>query len=128
MNGVNVTLPAVDLEEFIVWMRVAGLPTFKKLNRIINQDLKAGQVVTVDINNVYDVSSFSGTKSIVFSTTSWLGGKNTFLGYSYIAVGLLCILLGVLFLIKHMRSPRALGDLEHFKYGDEKVEAIELKN
>jgi len=127
-NGVNVTLPAVNVEEFIVWMRVAGLPTFKKLNRIINQNLKKGEVVTVSINNQYDVSTFSGTKSIVISTTTWLGGKNDFLGYAYIAVGLTCFVLAGLFLFKHVRSPRALGDLEYFKYGDERVEAVELKH
>jgi hypothetical protein len=126
-NGVNVTLPAVNVEEFIVWMRVAGLPTFKKLNRIINQNLVAGDVIEVTIENNYDVETFSGTKSIVFSTTTWLGGKNDFLGYAYIAVGLTCLALAALFLFKHMRSPRALGDLEYFKYGDDKVEAVELK-
>eukprot|EP00475_Leptophrys_vorax_P007482 TRINITY_DN1472_c0_g1_i1.p1 TRINITY_DN1472_c0_g1~~TRINITY_DN1472_c0_g1_i1.p1 ORF type:complete len:320 (-),score=81.09 TRINITY_DN1472_c0_g1_i1:36-995(-) len=127
-NGVNVTLPAVNVEEFIVWMRVAGLPTFKKLNRIINQDLKAGEVLTVTISNNYDVSTFSGTKSIVISTTTWLGGKNDFLGYAYIVVGLICLALAGLFLIKHMRSPRAIGDMEYFKYGEERVEAVELKH
>lgn len=29
-------------EDFIVWMRVAGLPNFKKLYRIIDQDIPAG--------------------------------------------------------------------------------------
>jgi len=127
-NGVNVTLPAVNVEEFIVWMRVAGLPSFKKLNRIINQNLKKGEVVTVLVNNQYDVSAFSGTKSVVLSTTTWLGGKNDFLGYAYIAVGLTCFVLAGLFLFKHVRSPRALGDLEYFKYGEERVEAVELKH
>lgn len=32
----------VDDEDVIVWMRVAGLPTFKKLYRIIEQDLEPG--------------------------------------------------------------------------------------
>jgi hypothetical protein len=29
-------------EDFVVWMRTAGLPTFKKLHRIINTDLQPG--------------------------------------------------------------------------------------
>jgi len=37
-------------EDFVVWMRVAGLPTFKKLHRIINVDLEPG-TYTVEIQN-----------------------------------------------------------------------------
>lgn len=43
----NVSLPIND-EDVIVWMRVAGLPTFKKLYRIIDEDLPAGDY-TFDI-------------------------------------------------------------------------------
>lgn len=103
--------------DFIVWMRTAGLPTFKKLYRIINEDakgltdgtLKAGEY-TMKINNVYDVRSFKGKKSFVFSTTSWIGGRNVFLGAAYVAVGSVTMVLGAIFLAKHLISPRQLGD------------------
>ena len=39
------------------------------------------QPVTVTVDSRFMVSSFEGTKSIVFATTSWLGGKNLFLAY-----------------------------------------------
>ena len=54
----------------------------------------------------YDTSKFGGTKSIVISNASLLGGKNGFLGGAYILTGLLCVCLGVAFLIRNMVNPR----------------------
>ena len=100
-------LPDVNNEEFIVWMRTAGLPTFRKLNRKIqDMDFHQGDVISVLINNIYPVASFNGQKAIVFSTTTWLGGKNDFLGWAYVVVGALSIILAVVFLLKHRISPR----------------------
>eukprot|EP01133_Synstelium_polycarpum_P006814 gene6814-7919_t len=106
--GIRVIEDFTD-EDFIVWMRTAGLPRFKKLYRIINQDIKKGEVV-VEVKSNYPVRSFEGKKSIVLSTTTWIGGKNTFLGWAYIVVGVVCFLQGIVFLIKHKISPRKLGD------------------
>jgi len=54
----------------------------------------------------FPVSDFEGEKAFVVSTTSWLGGKNSFLGYAYIIVGIICVLLAIAFYIKHKTSPR----------------------
>jgi hypothetical protein len=48
-TGVRV-VPDFEDEDFIVWMRTAGLPNFKKLYRIIDQDLNQG-TYTIQINN-----------------------------------------------------------------------------
>ncbi|KAI8804282.1 ligand-effect modulator 3 family [Cladochytrium replicatum] len=97
-------------ERLHVWMRTAGLPNFRKLygaNRV--GSLTAG-VYQLDIVNNFDVARFSGTKSIVISTVSAIGGKNPFLGIAYIVVGVVCWLLGIIFLIRQMVKPRKLGD------------------
>jgi len=110
-------LPDVTDEDFIVWMRTAGLPTFKKLYRKIEtMDLNPGDMLSINVVNVFPVSSFSGEKAIVLSTTSWLGGKNDFLGWAYIVVAILCFILGFLFLAKHIISPRPLGDMKYFNW------------
>jgi len=107
-------LPNVSDEDFIVWMRTAGLPTFKKLYRKIqDSDLLVGDVLTINFTNAFPVHSFGGTKSIVLSTTSALGGKNDFLGYAYIVVGVICLILAIGFLVKHLYSPRAMGDMHY---------------
>ena len=87
-------------EHFIVWMRPAGLPNFRKLwGRIEDIDLKKGQVVTLTIENNFDVNKFDGKKFLILSTVNIFGGKNTFLGISYIALGAICIILAIVFII-----------------------------
>lgn len=112
--GIRV-IPDFEDEDFIVWMRTAGLPDFKKLYRIIDQDIPAGEYTVVVTSN-YPVSSFSGKKHVVLSTTTWIGGKNPFLGYAYIVVGAVCFLQGILFGLKHKISPRKLGDTKYLEW------------
>jgi hypothetical protein len=91
------------IEHFIVWMRTAGLPSFRKLWGKINADLPAG-TYTINIANNYDVSSFEGQKSFVLSTTNALGGKNYFLAICYIVVGGLCIVFAFIFLFAFIKK------------------------
>jgi len=102
-------------EEFIVWMRTSALPSFKKLNRIIKTDLLQG-TYTIAISNSYNVSQFGGKKSIVISTSSWMGGKNNFIAIVYLIIGALCFFLGIVFLVRHLVSPRKLGDTRYLNW------------
>uniref|UniRef100_A0A4W6EWD1 Cell cycle control protein n=1 Tax=Lates calcarifer TaxID=8187 RepID=A0A4W6EWD1_LATCA len=93
-------------EDFIVWMRTAALPTFRKLYRIIPKKnsmvptlLRGNYTLEVVYN--YPVRSFEGRKRMILSTISWMGGKNPFLGIAYITVGSVCFFLGVVLLIIH---------------------------
>jgi len=99
-----------DNEEFMVWMRTAGLPAFSKLSRR-NDDtaMKPGRY-ELSINYRFNVTEYDGTKSILLSTRTALGGKNPFMGIAYVVVGGVCVLLGTLFTIAHLVRPRKLGD------------------
>lgn len=105
-------------EALIVWMRTAALPTFRKLYGRVNHSadvplhaaLPKGKY-TVKVRYAYPVASFKGTKRIIISNTSWLGGKNPFLGIAYIAVGFVCLLLSGLFLFIHRRFGKPTNEL-----------------
>eukprot|EP00002_Diphylleia_rotans_P026257 TRINITY_DN5221_c0_g2_i1.p1 TRINITY_DN5221_c0_g2~~TRINITY_DN5221_c0_g2_i1.p1 ORF type:complete len:330 (-),score=64.38 TRINITY_DN5221_c0_g2_i1:345-1334(-) len=102
-------------EDFIVWMRTAGLPKFKKLYRIIDQSLEPGDY-TLTINNRFEVNSFDGEKAIILSTMSWIGGKNDFLGWAYIFIGILFFSIAFLFGILTQVAKRSVGDENYLKW------------
>ena len=87
-------------------MRTAAFPSFRKLYGRIEEDLEADDVIVVHLMNNYNAYSFGGKKKLVLSTSSWLGGRNDFLGVAYIFVGGSCIILSIVFLLFHIKIPR----------------------
>ncbi|KAJ5293318.1 JAB1/Mov34/MPN/PAD-1 [Penicillium atrosanguineum] len=111
--GYNYTESIPDLhenEEFMVWMRTAGLPAFSKLSRRNDDDAMKPGRYELSINYRFNVTEYAGTKSILLSTRTALGGKNPFMGIAYVVVGGVCVLLGALFTVAHLVRPRKLGD------------------
>lgn len=86
-------------EHFLVWMRPSGLPNPKKLWGRIRKDLKKGDKISLKVNNNYDVALYEGKKNLILSTVSALGGKNVFLGVSFIIVGCFSVILAIMFFI-----------------------------
>jgi len=54
----------------------------------------------------FPVTIYGGTKSILLSTRTIMGGRNPFLGIAYIVVAGVCIVLGALFTATHLIRPR----------------------
>lgn len=109
----NIITPVEGMqnEHFMVWMRTAALPKFRKLYGKIAGPLKKGEVLTFQVDSKFEVRSFGGSKSIIISTISSIGGKNNYVGTSFIVVGSLAFLLTALFVVKHVTSERRrLGD------------------
>ncbi|CAG9949666.1 unnamed protein product [Clonostachys rosea f. rosea IK726] len=113
--------PPPDLstnQAFQVWMRTAGLPTFSKLyQKNDNTALEAGEYEVV-IDYFFPTKRYKGTKSILISTRTVMGGRNPFLGIAYIAVGGVCIILGVIFTATHLIRPRKLGDHTYLSWNN----------
>lgn len=79
----------IEDERFMVWMRAAATPNFRKIWARIEEDVKAGSY-KVDITNNWSVSTFNGKKYFILAETNSLGGKNYFLATVYIVMGGLC--------------------------------------
>eukprot|EP00124_Ichthyophonus_hoferi_P002462 Ihof_evm2s169 gene=Ihof_evmTU2s169 len=91
-------------EDLVVWMQPAPLPRFRKLYRIIPAGLPAG-TYNLEVDYNYPVTQFRGQKSIVLSTMSFMGGRNSLLGPAYILVGLLSLLLALCFTVRVILVP-----------------------
>ena len=109
-NVVN-PIEGVKNEHFINWMRTAGLPFFRKLYGKIDSDFAVGDTLSFQIDVNFEVQSFGGSKALVLTTLSDLGAKNSALGYSFIILGSINLVIGVIFALKRAIRPRPLGDI-----------------
>eukprot|EP01103_Thecamoeba_quadrilineata_P006390 TRINITY_DN16115_c0_g1_i1.p1 TRINITY_DN16115_c0_g1~~TRINITY_DN16115_c0_g1_i1.p1 ORF type:complete len:332 (-),score=45.73 TRINITY_DN16115_c0_g1_i1:167-1162(-) len=101
--------------DFIVWMKVAPFPFYRKLYRKIDQDLEPG-TYRLEYENNWVVSPYDGEKSVLLSNTSWIGGKNLMLAICFIVVSGISLLLGILFLLLTLIRRRRLGDPGDLKF------------
>ncbi|KPM42054.1 Meiotically up-regulated gene 89 protein [Neonectria ditissima] len=107
-----------EWEAFHVWMRTAGLPVFSKLYQRNNSDAMIGGRYELVVNDYFPAEKYEGTKSIILTTRTVMGGRNPFLGIAYVVVGGVCILLGTLFTVTHLVRPRKLGDHTYLSWNN----------
>eukprot|EP00466_Bigelowiella_natans_P005229 jgi/Bigna1/132165/aug1.16_g6873 len=108
----NILDDGVRSEHFMVWNRISALPDFMKRWGKINQDIQKGTRLSFRIHANFPVSSFGGSKSLVLAKNSWIGGRNVFLGISYLVMGSLCCVTSFIFLLKQCVCPRKMGSAE----------------
>jgi hypothetical protein len=89
-------------EHFIVWMRPSGLPNFRKLWGRIEQNLEKDVEYTMQIESTFNVKKFNGKKYVILSNANILGGKNDGLALSYIIIGAISIVIGIIFLVWYL--------------------------
>jgi len=115
-NNTISPIDGVTDEHFIVWMRTAALPNFRKIYGQIDADFQKGNQITFQIDARFEVDSYDASKGLMLSTVGEFGGKNPSLGIAYITVGSLSFFLALAFFIKHVISPRDTGAHEDLKW------------
>eukprot|EP01039_Chlorochromonas_danica_P000641 gene641-696_t len=95
-------LEGVTNEHFIVWMRTAMMPTFRKLYGVLHQDFYEGDRIVINITANYEVGSYDATKSLLISNLGQLGGKNIVPGQVFFIVGLISLCSGVALALREL--------------------------
>ena len=112
-------LEHVTNEHFIVWMRIAAQPKFRKLYGYIDQTIPAGTILNFNVNMNYVVESFGGTKSFTITTNSMWGTKDSSIGITIYSIGYFCLACGVFFGLKQYFRPRKIADRKYLHYKEE---------
>ncbi|RLV96599.1 Cell division control protein 50 [Spathaspora sp. JA1] len=103
----NETMPNLQTWEHLQnWMRTAALPSFYKLYGKNTTETMSSGTYEIEIGLNYPVSIFGGTKSVVITTNSIFGGRNVSIGVIYIIVAIVCLVLGIGFLLQYLIKPR----------------------
>ena len=71
----------------------------QKLYGRIDQAIPEGSTVQLTVANRYNTYSFGGSKRLIITTNSWVGGRNYVLPGIYLACGGLCYLTALLFFV-----------------------------
>ena len=105
-NASNNPATWIDIkdEHFLVWMRPSPFANFTKLYGRINRNISAGSMIniTIEPGKYFNKTEFDNSninKSIILTTVNSFGGKNKELALSYGIFGLVCIVLGIAFIV-----------------------------
>ena len=93
-------LKGVTDESFIVWMRLSSFANFRKQIGKIDTDVNSGEVLLFDITNNFDVTSFSGSKSLIITTSPSTGTHLKGLWITCFALGTLLFMSGTSLMLK----------------------------
>ncbi|KAL6934891.1 related to Cell division control protein 50 [Hanseniaspora guilliermondii] len=103
-----------EYEDLLVWMRTAGMPSFYKLKgKNEKDDLPKGSY-EISIEDNYPVHMFGGTKSIVITSSSVIGGRNISLPLMYLITAVISLSFAIIFFINiFIIKPKKASITEH---------------
>ncbi|KAL0934001.1 CDC50 family protein [Colletotrichum truncatum] len=108
----NMFNPAED-ESFMVWMRTSSGPSFSKMALRNDKDVMERGLYRLEVISHFPIHKNRGTKSIIISTTSAVGGRNNVIGRVYIAMGCLSLFLTFVSALTLRYRPRRLTEHDY---------------
>jgi len=107
-EGIRI-VASFENEHFLIWMRIAAIPSFLKLYAKIDENMDSG-VYRIQVENNFPVHQFNGKKFFKLTTVEWSGGKNYFIGIAYLVCGVVLWILAFMFALKQIFNRRKMGD------------------
>lgn len=111
--------------QFQNWMHTPALPTFNKLALRNDNDTLTKGTYEVSVGLHFPVLPYKGHKYIYVSERSVMGGKNSFMGISWMVGGGVSFVLGLSLLILSLIKPRRVGDINLLSWRREQFEKDE---
>jgi hypothetical protein len=96
-GGNTTTLPLNEAQHWMVWQRPGGQSPVQKLYGSIQTAIPKGTIVNVTVANRYNTYAFGGSKTLILTTNSWVGGRNMVLPIAYLVLAGLCYVAALAF-------------------------------
>ena len=95
---------------YLVWMRPAAQPDFKKIYAKIDQDIPANSEVTFTITSRFPAFFYDGTKHIILASVNWQGpSKSYIMPWLFLGFGIYAVTMSLAILYKMASCPRKPG-------------------
>lgn len=120
-DGYNETnIPDISQwQEFQNWMSPAVFSDFSNLIMRNDKDTLGKGLYQVNVGMHFPTTEYKGSKMIYLSTSSKIGGKNSFLGISWIIAGGICVLLSIVLGFGSLVKGRRSGDTSLLSWNKE---------
>lgn len=112
---------------YMNWMRVSGLPKFRKLYAKIDQELAAGQELRLAVKSQFPTSPAPLKKAVVLATAGLTGGSMAGSGLVMAAAGVICVVIGFGFFASLLQNPHHIAKIKYLDWQGSKAAKISVE-
>ena len=95
---------------YLVWMRPAAQPDFKKIYAKIDEDIPANSEVTFTVTSRFPAFFYGGSKHIILASVNWQGpSKSYIMAWIFLGFGIYTVTMSLAIAYKIASCPRKPG-------------------